>query len=127
MSAAGQRDYDLHKYPVAAMERMEDERLLGKRMFTTDAWGGYTIWRYWPAQRVFMDDRYDMYPVELVEDYNEIADVKPAWRETLDRWEVEVVLWPKERALTQVLAEDEGWTRVYGDKTAVLYARAGGV
>lgn len=127
VSAAGQRDYDLHKYPVAAMRQMEQDGLLGKRMYTTDAWGGYTIWRYWPQQRVFMDDRYDMYPVDLVEDYNEIADVKPGWREALDRRRVEVVVWPRERALAQVLAQDEAWTRVYADKTAVVFTRNGEV
>src|SRR5262249_23182820 len=64
-SAASQPNYDLHKYPVAAMRDMDRHGLLGKRMYTTDAWAGYTIARYWPQQRVFMDDRYDMYPVQL--------------------------------------------------------------
>jgi hypothetical protein len=122
-SAAGQPDYDLHKYPVVAMRDMQQHGLLGKRMFTTDAWGGYTIARYWPQQRVFMDDRYDMYPVELPADYNEIADVKPGWRSTLDRWRVDVVVWPRQRALSQALRLDQGWDRAYEDRTAVVFVR----
>jgi hypothetical protein len=123
VSAAGEPDYDLHKYPVRAMQEMQRDGLLGKRLYTTDAWGGYTIWRYFGRQPVFMDDRYDMYPVSLPADYNEIADVKPGWRSTLDRWDVDVVLWPRERALTQALALDRGWKRVYSDKTAVVFVR----
>jgi hypothetical protein len=123
LSAAGEPDYDLQKYPVAAMREMQREHLLGKRMFTTDAWGCFTIWRYWPEQRVFMDDRYDMYPVELPADYNEIADVKPDWRRTLDRWRIEVVMWAPQRALTQALSLDPGWRKVYTDKTAVVFVR----
>jgi hypothetical protein len=123
LSAAGEPDYNLHNYPVRAMQEMQRDGLLGKRLYTTDAWGGYTIWRYYGQQPVFMDDRYDMYPVSLPADYNEIADVKPAWRATLDRWDVDVVLWPRQRALTQALTLDEGWKRVYADKTAVVFVR----
>jgi hypothetical protein len=123
ISAAGEADYDLHKYPVRAMQEMQRDGLLGNRLYTTDAWGGYTVWRYSGEQPVFMDDRYDMYPVSLPADYNEIADVKPGWRRTLDRWQIDVVLWPRERALTQALAIDPGWKQVYADKTAVVFVR----
>jgi hypothetical protein len=123
VTAAGQADYDLHKYPVAAMRDMDRHGLLGKRLYTTDAWAGYTIARYWPQQRVFMDDRYDMYPVHLPADYNEIADVKPGWAATLGRWRIDVVVWPRQRSLSQALELDPHWKRVYRDRTAVVFVR----
>ncbi|MCU1426662.1 MAG: hypothetical protein JWL83_662 [Actinomycetia bacterium] len=122
-AAASEPDFDLHKYPVAAMHQLDRRGLLGARLYTTDAWAGYTIWRYWPQQHVFMDDRYDMYPKSVVDDYDTIANVSPKWSATLDRWRIDVVLWPRQRSLSQVLAEDTNWSRVYADKTAVVFVR----
>ena len=70
-----------------------------------------------------MDDRYDMYPVQLPDDYNEIADVRPGWKSTLEKWRVDVVVWPRQRALAQALALDKLWQRVYADRTAVVFIR----
>jgi hypothetical protein len=122
-TAKAERDYDLAKYPVAAMQQMGDRGLLGERLFTTDAWAGYTIWRYWPQQHVYMDDRYDMYPKRVVDDYDTMANVEPKWRETLDRWRIDVVVWPTERSLSQALLERRDWERVYRDKTASVFVR----
>ena len=121
--AANEPSWDLHRYPVAAARTLEQRGLLGHRLFTTDSWGGYMIDAYWPQQHVFLDDRYDMYPVSLVETYDKIADVAPGWDKALDDQRIDVVMWPTDRALTQVLAERKDWVRVYGDKNAVVYAR----
>jgi hypothetical protein len=122
-SASSENDFDFQKYPVAAMHQLSVRGLLGDRLYTTDAWAGYTIWRSWPQQHVFMDDRYDMYPKAVVDDYNTIANVNPKWRATLDRWKIDVVVWPAKRSLSQALAEDGSWSRVYVDKTAAVFVR----
>ncbi len=36
---------DFRKYPVAAMEAVESQGLLGRRLLTTDSWGDYVILR----------------------------------------------------------------------------------
>jgi hypothetical protein len=92
-------------------------------MFTTDGWGGYTIWRYDGAQPVFMDDRYDMYPRAVNDAYDTIAQVAPGWEKALDRYGVDVVVWPRERSLAQVLAASPQWHRVYRDDLAVVFVR----
>jgi hypothetical protein len=122
-TAKGERDYDLEKYPVAAMHAVGEQHLLGHRLFTTDAWAGYTIWRYWPQQHVYMDDRYDMYPKRVVDDYDTMANLEPKWRETLDKWRIDVVVWPTERSLSQALLERDDWQRVHRDKTASVFVR----
>jgi hypothetical protein len=122
-TALRQPDFDLHTYPVAAMQQMDRQHLLGHRMYTTDAWAGYTIAKYWPRQHVFMDDRYDMYPKSVVDDYGTIANVKPAWSKTLDKWHIDVVVWPRDRSLSQALAENPHWHRIHADKVAVVYVR----
>jgi hypothetical protein len=74
LNAHGKPNFDLKKYPVDALAFIEDNGLEGRRLLTTDAWGGYLIAAAWPEQKVFYDDRYDMYPIEVSKDYGQIAN-----------------------------------------------------
>ncbi len=123
LSAAAQPNFQVGAYPDAAMTWMQRHDLVGPRLFTTDAWAGYTILRYWPQQQIFLDDRYDMFPLKVIDDYNTVADGKPDWQQVLDKYHVQVVVWQPQRALSQLLAESAGWRRVYHDHTAVVYER----
>lgn len=125
--AAGRHDWDLDRYPVDAYAAIEARGLAGRRLVTTDAWGGYLIAAEWPAQRVFFDDRYDMYPVSVQRDYDALAGVTPRWIEVLDRYRAELVMWPRRAALVQALAEHDGWVRLHDDEVAVVFARRGAV
>ncbi len=121
--AAGERDWRLRAYPVNAYKAVQQQRLEGRRLFTTDAWGGYVIATAWPAQKVFFDDRYDMYPIAVNRDYGTIANLEPSWAQLLDRYDVEVVMFPRKRVLVQGLADRQDWVRIYSDDVAVVYAR----
>lgn len=123
IAAAGQPNFQVGSYPSTAMTYVQSHDLLGRRLFTTDAWAGYTILRFWPQQRVFMDDRYDMYPTALVDDYTDVADGHPNWERVLDAHRVQVIVWQPKRALSQLLAQSSHWRRVHADTTAVVYVR----
>jgi hypothetical protein len=125
VGAAGQPDFQVRSYPSVAMTYVQQHGLLGQRLFTTDAWAGYTILRFWPKQRVFLDDRYDMYPTRVVEDYTDVADGHPNWQKVLDGYHVQVVVWQPQRALSQLLAESPHWRRVHTDANAVVFVRSG--
>jgi hypothetical protein len=121
--AAGERDWSLHAFPVNAYKAVQQQQLEGRRLFTTDAWGGYVIATAWPAQKVFFDDRYDMYPITVNRDYTSIVNLEPRWPEMLDRYGVDVVMAPRKSVLVQGLADRQDWARIYGDDVAVVYAR----
>lgn len=124
VAAAGRPGYVLDAYPVKAMRHLEVRDGLGTRLLTTDAWAGFVIERYGPdRQKVFLDDRFDMYPPELVADYDAMADGKPDWRRQLDRHRIETVVWPRQRTLSQLLALDDAWREVYRDRQAVVFVR----
>lgn len=123
VNAASQPDFQVGSYPAEAMTYLQTHGLLGERLFTTDAWAGYTILRFWPKQRVFLDDRYDMYPTAVVTDYTDVADGHPNWEQVLDRHHVQVIVWQPKRALSQLLAESPHWRRVHRDANAVVYVR----
>jgi beta-lactamase class A len=122
--AAGEPNFDDSIYPVAAMRWVADQGLLGQRLMTDDAWGGYVILRYWPAQKVFVDDRYDMYPRPVLEDFIHFSDADGRWREILDRNRIDVVVWPAKAPIVRLMEADPGWTAVHRDKKALVLTRA---
>lgn len=112
--AAGAKHFDFSGYPVEAMEAVDKEGLLGRRLLTTDAWAAYVIHEYGPRQPVFLDDRYDMYPTALSDDYFDLADGKANWQQILDRHDIEVIVWDEEQPLAALLDLDTArWTRVH--------------
>ena len=123
VQARNEANFDLDGYPVEAMEFVEEEGLLGSRLLTTDRWAGYVILRFWPEQQVFMDDRFDMYPRSVFDDYTEIADVGSEWAETLERRDVDVVVWDADAPLAQVLRESGGWRLDFEDDDTVVFRR----
>lgn len=110
-------------YPIAAMRAVDRDGLIGRRMLTTDTWAGYVIYRYWPRQHVFIDDRYDMYPTGLAKEYFQVLDGAPSWRSVLDRHRVDLVVWRKDAPVSQYLAADPAWRRVYTDDRAAVFVR----
>jgi hypothetical protein len=122
--AAAEPNWDLKAYPVKAVAALEAQHLIGRHLFTTDGWGGYLIATEYPRQRVFYDDRYDMYPIPINEAYDDIANLHPNWQAQLDKYGIDVIMWSPTGGLTQALAaQPDRWTRVYVDKTAAVYVR----
>ena len=127
--AAGAKNYDFSTYPVEAMETVDGRGLLGRRLLTIDAWAAYIIHAYWPRQPVFLDDRYDMYPTTLSDDYFALGDGKANWREILDRHHIEVVVWDEDKPLSSLLDLDTAhWERIHradpgGDVRAGVWVR----
>ncbi len=112
-AAAGQPDFALDKYPTAAMRWLDREDQLGRRLLTSDVAGGYVIAAYYPEQRVFLDDRYDMYPVSVIDDYLVLHDGGKRWSAVLDAHRVEVVVWLRSRPLAQLLDASSDWEHVH--------------
>jgi hypothetical protein len=121
--ASGQPDYALDSYPVQAIDAVERQDLLGKRLLVDDADGGYLILRSWPEQRVFFDDRFDMYPLDVISDFTTVSTGKPGWDQVLEDHDVEVVVWERSRILTQLLKQTDDWSVTYQDKSYVVFVR----
>lgn len=101
--------YSFAGYPTETFAALAAQGDLDGRLLTTDGWGGYVIWRYWPERQVFMDDRYDMYPVEQSERYFRLLDGREGVLDELDDAGVDVVVWPADEPLTGLLAADARW------------------
>ena len=123
--ATTEKTFDFSTYPVSSMRYLERHDLLGTRLLTTDAAAGYVILEHFPEQKVFIDDRYDMYPTSVIFDYFTLTGGKPGWSKVLDRYDVDVIVWGKDSSLAALLDQSPDWQRVHRDATDAVWVRAG--
>lgn len=110
-------------FPVAGAAYMRDHDLQGA-LFNQFEWGGYVIYADWPQQRVFIDGRPDMYGPSLFSDYVKVVTLQPNWRQTLDEYNVQLILVDKDGALAAEIARDVGWHELYVGPVERLFQRA---
>lgn len=110
-------------FPVA-MEARHRELLKSARVFTTDQWADYLIWRNYPEQRVFMDARHNYYGEKIGNEFLTVAHGLPGWRKVQERYDFEVYLWPVDTPLESILNESPEWHVLDRDSRAVLFVKS---
>lgn len=108
--------------PVGAVEWIEEQRPPGE-MFNHYNWGGYLIWRLWPDYRVFVDGRTDLYGDGFLRQYLETQTASPGFQETLDEYDIRLVLTPSQSILSTRLACEGPWREAYADDVASVWVR----
>lgn len=101
------------------------QHLPAGEMFNPYNWGGYLIWALWPDYRVFVDGRTDLYGDEFLHQYLDVWLARPGFEQTLATYNVNLVLVGPHDTLSNRLACDGGWDKVYQDQVAVIWVRAG--
>jgi len=117
-------DFPAAQFPLRIIGSHEP-LLASARVFTSDQWSDYFIYRFSARQRVFMDGRSDFYGPDIGKLYLRILYGDPRGREALDRYGVGVVLAAKTWPLAHQLRADARWRVVDEDGSAVLFARSG--
>lgn len=115
----------LDRYPVAAASFLDERGLIGgaNRLAHRDVVGNYLTFRFGRTVRVFIDDRVDMFPLRVSEDYRTLLNGRSESLEVLDRYQVSAVLWERDRPLSTLLAVAPGWEQVYGDDDYLVFER----
>jgi hypothetical protein len=108
------------QFPVAAYPHIPADA----RLFASDRFGGYLIYRSNGALPVFFDGRSDFYGADFLQRYSRLVQVRPGWRQSWDSFQFSHALLPGDYPLVAAL-EEIGWREVYRDGTAVLLARPG--
>jgi hypothetical protein len=113
------------QYPVAAVDRAEALGLVGsdKHLVTEDFVGNYLEARFGRAAQAFIDDRYDMFPEDLVDDSSALLRGSPGWQQVLTKYRIDAVLWETREPLAQLLQSSPTWRVVYVDKDWLLAVR----
>ena len=106
------------QFPVLAAAHVE--RLpAAARLLAPDMYGGYLIYRFQGARKVFFDGRSDFYGIGFMKDYIKLVQVRPGWQEQMKRFGFTHALLPNEYSLLAAL-EQAGWRRMHRDKVATL-------
>ncbi|HKS74474.1 MAG TPA: hypothetical protein VJQ82_14825 [Terriglobales bacterium] len=116
--------FDAKRFPVEAVNFMQSHSVRDP-ILSEDYWGGYLIYRLYPENRVFMDDRHDFYGDTVLKSYLRIMHVEPGWDAELDKLDPRWILLPPQSTLANILREVPAWKVVYEDKTAVLFEKSG--
>ena len=112
-------EYDPASYPAAAVAALKRER--PGRIFTTDGWGGYLIYRLYPGIRVFIDGRSDFYGGDFGQKYLDVIKAQHGWRKTLSDAGVDTILLPPSAELCGALKEARDWRLAYDDGVALVF------
>ncbi|HSZ63801.1 MAG TPA: hypothetical protein VK828_18520 [Terriglobales bacterium] len=118
--------FDPKKFPVAAVDFLQKENVLEPPItdpvFSIDAWGGYLIYEMYPARKVVVDDRHDLYGSDRIRQYVILTRAEQGWQNVLKDWQIRTVLLPTDSTLANLLRElPQDWRLTYEDKVAVVF------
>jgi hypothetical protein len=97
------------------------ETVKGLRVFTSDQWGDYLIYRFYPDQKVFMDGRSDFYGNGMVRTYQHIISAQYDWETDLKRFGIEAVMVKPEEPIAAVLKESRKWKTVFDNGSVIIF------
>jgi hypothetical protein len=125
LAPSHQASVDESTYPVAAADWLAAHPEVGTRMFNQYGWGGYLANRFYPDsnRRVFIFGEAALMGDALLNEYEDVVSLRPDWKQVLDKYGVDYVVYNKGDALANVLATQPDWTLVYQDNVAVIYVR----
>lgn len=109
--------------PKAAVEFIRNEGIKGN-MFNNDEFGDYIIYAAWPAYKVFIDGRTDMYGAARVKEYLKVVNAEEGWQEILDKYKITWAFHNPNSVLSKLLLEKNDWKLVYADKVAHIFVKA---
>ncbi len=93
------------------------------RVFSSDQFGGYLIYRFGGRLRVFFDGRSDFYGTDFLKRYAEVAEVRPGWERVLEEERVNAVLVKPDQALAEALRANGHWLLAQNGTVAWVFER----
>ncbi len=121
-TAMGEPALNTRPYPVASIQFAERRGRFDTphRVLSRDFVGNYLELRRGASGDVFIDDRFDMFPVEVPEAYFDLLHDRDNPMAIVDRYEVDTVIWPKDHDLTRRLRRN-GWRVAYSQKLGEVW------
>lgn len=120
-------DFPPSKFPTAMVNR--NWLLLGRaaasplKIFSSDQWSDYLIYRRYPEVRVYFDGRSDFFANWRGPAYSRLLQGSPGCTEILKQAGIDWALVPADWPLAGLLAARPDWTTVDRDPQAILFRR----
>jgi hypothetical protein len=108
--------------PAQAVQFIQEHQPAGP-LFNSYNWGGYLIFKLWPAYPVYIDGRTDLYDDTFIRRYLAAAAGGDSWGQTLDQDGINLVLIESESTLAKFLGQDPAWEKLYHDDIAAVFVR----
>ena len=110
--------------PIAATEWLAAHPDLPGPFFADYTFGSYLTFAL-PARLLWIDNRFNAYPPEHWETYQEISSANPGWDGLLEKDKVNLLMLSlaSQPNLIQAVQESGGWCEEYRDKTAVIFSK----
>jgi hypothetical protein len=111
------------EFPAAAASFLMTSRPPGP-LLNHYNWGGYFIWKLFPAYKVYIDGRADLYGDTFMDQFAATYYLKgKSWQDPLNEWGIRTVVLPPDAPLIGALRGMPAWEEVFADKQAVVLAR----
>jgi hypothetical protein len=117
----GRPNAELSAYPEQAVSWLQAQHLLHDRVVAPDYVGNYLEARYNGTVPVFVDDRVDMFPTQVVHDEEILLGGGPRSEAVLQRYHAGVVVWQRTKPLTARLRRSGEWRVAWQDKHWVVF------
>jgi len=103
---------------------MEEHPLLPGPLFAEYTFSSYLTFAL-PSRPVWIDNRFNAYPPEHWEKYQQISSAKPQWESLLDEDQVNLLMLSlhTQPTLVQVVETSSQWCEQYRDDDAVIFSR----
>lgn len=115
------RPPDMLGWSPVSDEAARAVRACGDPLFNTYGTGGELIW-FVPGKRVFIDNRQDPYPMDLLQ-ANRAAELGGEYAALFERYDIRCAALPPDSLIADGLARDPGWTRPFADAQWVVFTR----
>jgi hypothetical protein len=119
---ANQSAWERTEFPAAAVEFLQTQRPPGP-IYNPYHWGGYLIWKAYPAYPVFIDGRADVYGDAFVLQYFQAARGHINALKQLDHYAIKTAIAETKTPLAALLRNDPHWTAVFQNNQAVIFVR----
>ena len=113
--------FDPHFFPIKAVTWLESNPQSG-HVFNEFDWGGYMLLKLWPAQQIFMDGHTHIYGEKLTREYEQVITLSNNWESVFEKYQITWAILRVQSPVAKAL-ENEGWTSIYQDETAIILHR----
>jgi len=111
-------------YPVSAADALLRDPPPGD-MYNQYGWGGYLVYRLWPAKRVFVYGEAAVMGDAFLNEYERIQDLGPTFDTDLEARKVSWVIFSAGSPLPVVLERLPNWAVTYRDPKVIVLVRRG--